>query len=316
MREARQCNGRHNLRFASVDINKRANKKLKVENSLRRAVARGELVVYYQPKVDINTGLMSGMEALVRWQHPEFGLISPDEFIPLAESSGLIGDITDCVMTIVCSQLNIWQAAGYPLTPVSVNLSPVEFLDDKLARKVIAMIRGAGLRPGSVELEITENAFFDDINAAVTITKEFNDAGISLALDDFGTGYCSYNYLKQLPVDKLKIDRAFITNFTENITDAAIVNSMITLGKNLGFQVIAEGVETEAQLQFLRDLQCDQVQGYIISKPLPGDEVTKLLSDPSIIRRKIIVSMESAGRNIMLTDMPVASELIGMLNNV
>ena len=314
MQEARQSGGRNNFQFASSDINKRANSRLVLESALHKAIELEEFVVYYQPKVNIFSGVISGMEALVRWEHPERGLVPPDEFIPLAESNGLISGITDRVISMVCNQLRVWQAAGYPFVPVAINLSPVEFRDENLARKIIKKVEKAGLWPKSIELEITESTVMEDTDVAIKTIYEFNNAGISLSLDDFGTGYCSYNYLKKFSVDKIKIDRSFITNFTELSTDAAIVNSMITLAKNLGLQVVAEGVETEEQLRFLRDLQCDQVQGYLISRPVSAEEATKLIANPSIIRRKTFVGMSGGSGGTMADKREVPAEIIGMLN--
>ena len=316
MHEAKLMQGGKNFRYFSADINMRANKQVKTENDLHKAVERGEFLVYYQPKVELDTGELSGMEALVRWLHPELGLIAPDEFIPLAESNGIIESISSYVISTVCTQLKAWQSAGVPIVPIAVNLSPVEFRNKNLANKIISVIEEAGVLPEYIELEITENIAMDNLGATVELIQELSDAGMSVTLDDFGTGYCSYSYLKYFSVDKIKIDRSIISGFADNTYDAAIVNSIITLGEHLGLKIVAEGIETDEQLRFLRDLHCHQIQGYLISKPVPHEEAIKFLSDPSIIRRKVQASL---GNELSLEPQmsSVATmELIGVLNKL
>jgi diguanylate cyclase (GGDEF)-like protein/PAS domain S-box-containing protein len=319
MHEAKRVAGRNNFRFSSSEIQTQANKRFLIQNALHGAVERGEFVVHYQPKVDTFSGIMVGMEALVRWQSPELGFVNPDEFITIAENIGLIGDVTKSVLSIVCSQLCAWRAAGIPLVPVAVNLSPVEFRNKNLAVDIIEMINVSGLSAQDIEFEITENVVIngeDDMESAAMIVRQFSEAGISMSLDDFGTGYCSYNYLKKFPVQALKIDRCFITNFTEDKCGAAIVNSMISIGKNLDLKIVAEGVESKAQLRLLRDLQCDQIQGYLISKPVTSDEATTLLTDPSIIRNRVMVCMADSAQPLLVMNHSGAAELIGVLNNI
>ncbi|WDE14099.1 EAL domain-containing protein [Thalassomonas haliotis] len=314
MYEARLKSGRNNFRFYSPKINQRANQQLQMENDLHKAVERNEFLVYYQPKVDVSSGLLCGMEALVRWQHPVSGMVPPDRFIPLAESNGIIDAITDKVLALVCRHLTIWQEAGLEVVPVAVNLSPVQFKNPQFAAKLIKQLKQADILPQYIEFEMTENVVADNLAATVDLIHELNDAGFSISLDDFGTGYCSYSYLKNFPVDKIKIDRAIITDFTENTFDAAIVNSIITLADHLGLKIVAEGVETAEQLKFLRDLNCHQVQGYLISKPVPYEQATEFLAKPSLITGKIKASL---GHNIQALpddEGHFKVELTGILN--
>ena len=314
MHEAKLKPGLNNFRFYSPEINQRANQQLQTENDLHKAVERDEFFVHYQPKVDISTGSICGLEALVRWQHPELGLISPDNFIPLAEKNGIIEDITSKVISVVCKHLKMWQVSGVAVVPIAINLSPVQFKNKKLARKIIKQLAQEAVEAKFIELEITENVAFDDLTTTVDILHELHDAGFSVSLDDFGTGYCSYGYLKKFPVDKIKIDRSIISNFTESTFDAAIVNSIITLAAHLGLKVVAEGVETTEQYKFLRDIHCHQVQGYLLSKPVPYEAATILLSDPSVITNKIEACLgDSYTSTQSATD---KLELTGILNKV
>lgn len=287
MNEAKLKLGRNNFRFYSAEINIRANQQLKKENELYKAVERDEFVVYYQPKVDLNTGKICGMEALVRWLHPELGIVGPNEFIPLAESNGFIEVISSNVIAIVCRQMKVWEEAGITIVPVAINISPIEFRNKNLANQIISIVEQAELSPEYIELEITENVAMDNLGATVDLIQELTDVGISVSLDDFGTGYCSYSHLKYFSVDKIKIDRSIISGFTDNTFDAAIVSSIITLGDNLGLKIVAEGVETKEQLSFLRDLHCHQIQGYFISKPVSYEEATKFLFEPALIEDKV-----------------------------
>jgi diguanylate cyclase (GGDEF)-like protein/PAS domain S-box-containing protein len=317
MREAKRLLGRNNFRFSSADINLRANNRLKIENALHGAVERDEFVVHYQPKVNIKTGSIAGLEALVRWQHPELGLVSPDDFIPLAEQNGLVSDITASVMNTVCRQLCEWRDSGITLVPIAVNISPVEFKNENLSKYIVDIVNQFELSTDYVELEITENVVMDestDMKLAAKVIQELNQAGIVVSLDDFGTGYCSYHYLKKFPVDKLKIDRCFVTSCTEDACDAAIVNSMITIAKNLGLKAIAEGVETPEQLRLLGDFQCDQAQGYLISRPIDGSQITELLRDTERIRRLVVDCTRDQG-GTPHSDLD-GCEMVGLLNNL
>ena len=314
MYEARLRPGRNNFRFYSPQINQRANQQLQMENDLHKAVERDEFLVYYQPKVDISSGKFCGMEALVRWQHPVSGMVPPDQFIPLAETNGIIDAITDKVFTQVCGHIKMWQEARLELVPVAINLSPVQFKNPQLAGKLIRQLEQADILPKYIELEITENVVADNLALTIDLIHEFSDAGFSISLDDFGTGYCSYSYLKNFPVDKIKIDRSIITDFTENTFDAAIVNSIITLADHLGLKIVAEGVETGEQLKFLRDLNCHQVQGYLISKPVPYEQATEFLSDPALINAKVKACLDQETPALSREQESFKVELTGVLN--
>ncbi|WDE07744.1 EAL domain-containing protein [Thalassomonas viridans] len=314
MYEARLKSGRNNFQFYSPKINQRANRQLRMENDLHKALERDEFLVYYQPKVDISSGQFCGMEALVRWLHPEAGMIAPDHFIPLAETNGIIDAITEKVLAQVCGHLNMWQEAGLALLPVAINLSPVQFKNSQLAARIIQQLKLADILPKYIELEITENVVADNLEATKNVIHELSDAGFSISLDDFGTGYCSYSYLKNFPVDKIKIDRSIIADFTENTFDAAIVNSIITLADHLGLKIVAEGVETGEQLKFLRDLNCHQVQGYLISKPVPYEQATEFLSNPSFISKKVQTCLTQEIQALTREQENFQVELTGILN--
>ena len=288
MHEAMQSQGRNNIQFFANDINERSQKLIRMEAELHRALERNELLVYYQPKVDLRTGTILGMEALLRWQHPQLGIVPPSEFIPLAEQTGLIEEMGQWVVRTVCRQIKLWQDAGYDAITVAVNLSPVQFRNPGLADQIMSLIDEAEIPASALEVEITEGVFMQDIDAAVTILEKLSKAGLSISLDDFGTEYSSLRYLKRFPLDKIKIDQSFITDFVRDTNDAAIVSAIIAMSHSLGLQVVAEGVETEEQLRFLQDLQCDEMQGYLISKPVPRDEAGRLLAESSGVRRMIM----------------------------
>lgn len=313
MQEAKLMTGKHRFKYYSAEIHKRSNQQLKMESDLRRAVERDEFVVYYQPKIDLRTGNICGMEALVRWLHPELGILAPAYFITLAESNGLIESITQKVMVMVCHHLKSWQEEGLATVPIAINLSQVVFRNKQLASQLLNIVAEAGLSPADIELELTENIAMNNLHDRATLLQELSDHGFSIALDNFGTGYCSYNYLKYFPVDKIKIDRSIVSDFTENVFDAAIVNSIIALAEHLELTAIAEGVETVEQLTFLRDLNCHQVQGYFISIPLAFEDISKHLSDPTLITQRIQLALEDE-YNSTTKASSTDTELIGLLN--
>ena len=288
MREAEREPGMSKFQFYRDDINQRARKQIKLEAELHRAIERGELVVYYQPKVDLNNGNILGMEALVRWQHPQLGIVPPGEFIPLAEQTGLIEEIGRWVIQVACRQVRSWQEAGYGAVSVAVNLSPVEFRNPDLADEIIALVKEIDIPPSALELEITETVVMQSMDTAIATLRKISDAGLSISLDDFGTGYSSLSYLKRFPLNKVKIDRSFISDFMEGSNDAAIVSAIIAMSHSLGLRVVAEGVETDEQLRFLQDLHCDEMQGYLVSRPVPRDEASDLLARASGIKRMIL----------------------------
>jgi diguanylate cyclase (GGDEF)-like protein/PAS domain S-box-containing protein len=270
-------NGRNNFRFFTEDMNTQVVERLTLENSLRLALEKKELFLMYQPQMDLATGKITGLEALLRWQHPELGLVPPDKFIRIAENSGLIMPIGEWVLRTACSQARKWQDEGLPAVPVAVNVSAVQFRQEGFCGLVRRVLHEAGLAPQYLELELTESLLLSNADVMFSVFRELKAMGLRLAIDDFGTGYSSLNYLKQWPVSKLKIDRSFVRDVAVNADDAAITTAIISMAKSLGLKVIAEGVENEAQMSFLRTHQCNEIQGYYFSKPLSPDEVADKL---------------------------------------
>jgi diguanylate cyclase (GGDEF)-like protein len=261
----------------TAEMNAGSLKRLSLENSLRRALERDEFIVHYQPQADVGTRQITGVEALVRWQHPELGLVSPAEFIPLAEETGLMVPLGEWVLRTACAQNRAWQQAGLTKLSMSVNLSLRQFRQINLTGMVEQVIKETGVDPTSLELELTESAVMMNTESAVTTLRKLRTLGIRIAIDDFGTGYSSLNYLKNLPIDTLKIDRSFVRDAATNPVDAAIVQAIITLAHSLNLKVKAEGIETQEQLDFLRHLRCDEIQGYLLSRPLPAEALEQLL---------------------------------------
>lgn len=251
--------------------------KLALEALLRRALAQGEFQVYYQPQVNIATGQVIGAEALVRWQNPERGIISPAEFIPLAEETGLIIQIGEWVLLSACAQAASWLAAGFSPFTISVNLSARQLSDPELKARIVQILETTGLEPANLELEMTESALVENATVAGATLNELKALGIRIAIDDFGTGYATLGYLKQFAFDSLKIDRIFVRNANEDAQNAAITTAVILLGHSLKMTVIAEGVETEAELAFLKQHQCDIMQGYLFSRPEPAPVIESML---------------------------------------
>jgi EAL domain-containing protein (putative c-di-GMP-specific phosphodiesterase class I) len=252
---------------AELDVNTPA--RLALYGELRRGIDEDQLTLYYQPKVDVGTGFVVGAEALVRWQHPGRGLIQPDDFIPLAEQTGLIRPMTQWVLRSALRECARWHAAGHELT-VAVNLSVRSLLDEGLALEVAAMLRESGLPASVLELEITETTAMVDPLRSLVVLGELHALGVKLSLDDYGTGHSSLSYLNELPVDTLKIDRSFVTTMDTSNQGATIVRSTIDLARNLGLEVVAEGVETERAWRILGELGCDYAQGYWMARPAPA----------------------------------------------
>ncbi|MCX7592578.1 MAG: EAL domain-containing response regulator, partial [Fischerella sp.] len=245
---------------------------LVVKNILHEAIEQGnfrQFYIEYQPQIDIASGYVIAAEALLRWQSPELGMVATSELIPLAESTGLIIPIGEWVLQTVCQQNKIWQNAGYSPLGIAVNLSAREFTQPDLCQTIVKFLTANNLEPDYLELELTESLVMQDVNTAIATMDELRSLGIKIAIDDFGTGYSSLMYLKKLPINKLKIDRYFIHNVVNDPQKAAITTALIQMGHNLNLQVIAEGVETEAELDFLRQYQCDAMQGILFSRPLP-----------------------------------------------
>ncbi|MCX7570962.1 EAL domain-containing protein [Tumebacillus sp. DT12] len=269
--------GRNNFQLYSRTMNATILEQLQLEQSLHQALELEEFVLYYQPQVNVYTGKMIGMEALIRWNHPEHGMISPALFIPIAENTGLIEPIGDWVLRRACRQLIEWQEAGLPPVCVAVNLSARQFQKQNFVEQIAEVLQETGLDPQYLELEVTESLAMTHADRAVSKLYELKHLGVKLSIDDFGTGYSSLNYLKRFPIDTLKIDRSFVGDITSNEGDATIVTTIIAMAHTLEMKVIAEGVENEEQLEFLYGQGCDQMQGYLFSPPRPAEEIEKML---------------------------------------
>lgn len=266
------------IRCCGGMMGERALEYLETEHALRRAEERQELELHYQPQLDIGSGRITGLEALIRWRRPEQGLISPADFIPLAEETGMILAIGAWVLRTACAQGKAWQDAGLAPVTVAVNLSARQFLDPALSATVKATLEETGLPPEHLELEVTESAAMHNVEMAVATLSELRGLGVRLSIDDFGTGYSSLAYLKRFPIDKLKVDQSFVRHMSEDANDAAIAQAVINLGHSLGLRVIAEGVETREHLALLRAYGCEEMQGYLFSKPRPAAEITAMLT--------------------------------------
>ena len=274
--------GRNNFQFFTEDMNAQIVMRLTLENGLRRAIEREEFFLVYQPQMDLGSGRITGLEALLRWQHPELGLVLPDKFIPIAENSGLILPIGEWVLRTACSQSQKWQDKGLLAVPVAVNVSAVQFRQENFSKLINRILQETGLASQYLELELTESLLLSSADLKFSVLEDLKAMGLKLVIDDFGTGYSSLSYLKRIPIKKLKIDRSFIRDVAVDPDDAAITTAIIGIAKHLKLKVIAEGVEDEAQLSFLRAHQCDEIQGYYFCKPLAVDAVTDLLQDTRV----------------------------------
>jgi len=260
--------GRNNYQVYVRDMNSASAERLEMETSLRHAVRRGELLLHFQPSVEMTSGRITAVEALVRWQHPTRGMVPPDKFIPLADETGLIGEIGHWVLFEACAQTRRWHDAGIPGLKVSVNVSAVQFRQCDFTEVVAQALAKTGLPPSCLDLEITETVLMQEADATIATLRGLKDMGVCVSVDDFGTGYSSLAYLKRFPIDTLKIDKSFMRDVTCDGHNAAIVRTVIALAKSLGLESIAEGVETREQVEFLRSEGCDRLQGYYFSKPL------------------------------------------------
>jgi diguanylate cyclase (GGDEF)-like protein/PAS domain S-box-containing protein len=269
--------GRNNFQLFTADMNSEAAERLALENGLRSALAKNELFVLYQPQMDVVSGKITGLEALLRWQHPELGLVPPSRFIRIAENSGLIIAIGEWVIRTACSQACKWQVEGLPPVSVAVNVSAVQFRQEGFPTTIRKVLHETGLDPQYLELELTESLLLSNADASISVLQQLVDMGVGLAIDDFGTGYSSLSYLKRFPVSKLKIDRSFIRDVAVNPDDAAITTAIISMARGLNLKVVAEGVENEAQVSYLRKQQCDRIQGYYFSRPLAAPDVANKL---------------------------------------
>ncbi|MEW5744310.1 MAG: EAL domain-containing protein [Nitrospirota bacterium] len=270
--------GRNNYQFYNAAMNIRTLERMILESNLRRTLDRGELLVYYQPQVDLATRMVVSAEALVRWQHPELGLLNPMQFIPMAEETGLILPIDEWVLRTACNQNRAWQEAGLPPMRITVNVSARQFVQPHFSDMVSEILYETRLRPRFLELEITENIAMRDIEHTIPQLQRLTDLGIGFSIDDFGSGYTSLGHLKNLPVKRLKIDRSFIRGLIVGNEDRAIVNAVVIMAHSLKMKVVAEGVETEEQVAFLRMAGCDEVQGFFMSEPLPSASFERYLT--------------------------------------
>ncbi|HTD00096.1 MAG TPA: EAL domain-containing protein [Bradyrhizobium sp.] len=275
--------GKNGFRFSSGEVKAQSFERLKLETELRRAVERDQFSLHYQPKIDLASGQITGVEALLRWTHPQLGQVTPAQFIPLAEETGLIVPIGRWVLNQACAQNMAWQRRGLRPVSMAVNLSPRQFADEHLLNDIDEALLASGMSPVLLQLEVTESMVMRNVARAVRVLDAIQSRGIRLAIDDFGTGYSSMSLMKQFPIDTIKIDRSFVRDLPRDSEDQAIAQAIISMGKALGMTVVAEGVETAAQQAFLRDHHCDEMQGYLFSRPVPPRELAKLLRSPPLL---------------------------------
>jgi diguanylate cyclase (GGDEF)-like protein len=270
--------GRNDFRFYSPEIKSQSIERLVLETNLRRALELNQFSLQYQPKLNAKTGVISGVEALLRWNHPDLGNLPPLKFIGLAEETGLIVPIGRWVLNTACDQAIAWQKQGLPPFSIAVNLSPRQFQDENLLHDIDEALRRSGLEPALLELEITESMVMQNVERAIKLLTALRVRGVRLAIDDFGTGYSSMSMMKQFPIDTIKIDRSFVRDLDSNPQDRAITTAIISMGKALGLTIVAEGVETEGQSDFLKAGFCDELQGYLFSRPVSPAEISALIA--------------------------------------
>jgi diguanylate cyclase (GGDEF)-like protein len=266
-----QKSGANSYQYYAADMNALAGKRLALETSLSRAVENNQFIVHYQPVLNLANDEIVGVEALVRWRHPEFGILPPAKFVGLAEETGLILGIGDTVLRTACRQARAWEDTGYGRLRMAVNISAHHFQQQNFLQQILEILNEARLDPDLLELELTETAMMENAESSADVLRQLQAMGVSVAIDDFGTGYSSLSYLKRLPIDTVKLDRSFVNGATSDPNDAALVMAIITLAHNLKLKVVAEGIETEEQKSFLRLLRCDEGQGYLFGKPMPAD---------------------------------------------
>ncbi len=302
--------GRNTFRFFTGELNVRAAERMTMEKHMRRALERGEFELHYQPQVDLNSGRIIGMEALLRWRSQELGNIPPGRFIPLAEETGLIVPIGEWVLRAACSQNKVWRNCGYPPLVMAVNLSPRQFREEGFVETVARILKETDTEPRHLDLEIVESLLLHDVEGGAVFMKELNKLGIRLTMDDFGTGFSSLGYLQRFKFDKLKIDRSFVHEITSDPDSAAIVRAIIAMAHSLKLEALAEGVETEGQLRSVRNLGCDKMQGFFFSRPVPATECERMLRED----RRLDMSAESGHppeRTLLLVD--DEPQVVGML---
>ena len=270
--------GKNSYQFFTEELNVRAAERAAMENGLRHAMKNNEFSLFYQPQMELSSGRIVGLEALLRWRHPDMGLLLPERFIPVAETSGLIVPIGEWVMRMACQQIRDWARQGLSDFRIAVNLSPRQFRQKKFAEAIQRIIEEMDIDPSRLEVELTESTLMDDAEHAGQVLRQLKEIGVHIAIDDFGTGYSSLQYLKTFPIDHLKIDSHFVNDVATNRDDGAIATAIITMGHSMQMKVVAEGVETEEQLAFLRARGCDVIQGYIVHMPLSAGKAAMTLS--------------------------------------
>jgi EAL domain-containing protein (putative c-di-GMP-specific phosphodiesterase class I) len=281
-----KLNGRNTWRFFAGSMHERLRRQAQLEQALRHAIGRDELALHYQPQVDLQSGAIVGIEALLRWNSAELGPVSPAEFIPVAEDAGLIAAIGEWVLATACTQGKRWADMGFCGLRVAVNVSARQFRQQAFLASVRRILHDSGLPFGMLELELTESLMMDEMDEVIDILTRLSSLGIGISIDDFGTGYSSLSRLKKFPISMLKIDQSFVRDVTTNADDAAIAHAIIALGHSLRLRVIAEGVESREHLDFLQQHGCDEVQGYLFSKPVPAEEFTALLHAGRCLHRR------------------------------
>ena len=282
--------GRNSYSFYSPEMDDAAKRFIRLQTDLFQAVEKNELEVYYQPKMDLLSGEILGFEALLRWHHDQLGTVPPLEFIPIAEKTGAIFKINGWVITEVVDQIKRWNQAGHGNVAVAVNVSALELKDPEFGKRMLDIANAAGVPATALEVEITESIGIEELDVARANLEKLHSSGMAISIDDFGTGYASLGYLQQFPITRLKIDRMFVNGCTVDEKNARVVRSIITMGNSLGMRVLAEGVETREQLLFLRDHHCDEMQGYLVSKPVTATETTAHLEKPSLLNQIILAS--------------------------
>jgi diguanylate cyclase (GGDEF)-like protein/PAS domain S-box-containing protein len=292
-------NGRQSYQFFKPAMNARAVERQSIEESLRRALDRQEFAIHYQPKICMRTGFITGAEALIRWTHPVRGSISPAQFIPVAEDCGLIVPIGRWVLRQACEQAREWLKAALPVTTMAVNVSAMEFQDEGFLDNLTLILKESGMDPRALELELTESALMKRVEATAAILHTLKESGVQIAVDDFGTGYSSLSYLRKFPIDSLKIDQSFVRQIGRGTDDAAIVTAVISMARSLKLRVVAEGVETSKELEFLKAHECDEAQGYYFGRPMPPDQFAILLKAglPAAIRTELCGINAESGRS-------------------
>ncbi len=273
-----KSNGRNNFQFFTAELNRMMVERVAIEHRLRNALSRKQLLLHYQPRVDVSSGRVVGAEALLRWRLPRQGVISPARFISVAEETGLIVPIGKWVLQAACQQAMAWQVVGLPPLVMSVNVSPRQFRQDNIVQTIADALHDSGLPPRYLQIELTEGLAMQDAENHVRMLDEIKALGVQIAIDDFGTGYSSLGYLKRFPVDQLKVDRSFVQDLATDPDDAAIVQAIIVLGHQLGLRIVAEGVETDAQYRFLHSSGCDEMQGYLFGRPMDAAEFAQLIT--------------------------------------